>query len=91
MRTNLTIIAPLMRATFGGAAALMFILLANEFAASLLVRASNVQVMGTVLYDYFGSGLYPQVACVAIVMIGITAAGVLVAIMLSGSDIFSKL
>ena len=47
--------------------------------------------MGTVLYDYFGSGLYPQVACVALVMIGITAAGVLVAIMLSGSDIFSKL
>ena len=91
LRTNLTIIAPLMRATFGGAAALMFILLANEFAASLLVRASNVQVMGTVLYDYFGSGLYPQVACVALVMIGITAAGVLVAITLSGSDIFSKL
>ena len=91
LRTNLTIIAPLMRATFGGAAALMFILLANEFAASLLVRASNVQVMGTVLYDYYGSGLYPLVACVALVMIGVTAAGVLVAIMLSGSDIFSKL
>jgi iron(III) transport system permease protein len=42
----------------------MFILLANEFAASLLVRATTVQVMGTVLYDYYGSGLYPQVACV---------------------------
>ena len=91
LRTNLVVIAPLMRATFGGAAALMFILLANEFAASLLVRASTVQVMGTVLYDYFGNGLYPQVACVALVMIGVTAAGVLIAIAISGSDIFSKL
>ena len=91
LRTNLTVIAPLMRATFGGAAALMFILLANEFAASLLVRATNVQVMGTVLYDYYGSGLYPQVACVALIMIGVTAAGVFVAILISGSDVFSKL
>lgn len=91
LRTNLTVIAPLMRATFGGAAALMFILLANEFAASLLVRATTVQVMGTLLYDYYGSGLYPQVACVALVMIGVTAAGVLVALLISGSDIFSKL
>jgi len=91
IRTNLSILAPLMRATFGGAAALMFILLANEFAASLLVRASNVQVMGTVLYDYYGSGLYPQVACLALVMIGVTATGVALAILLSGSDIFRRL
>ena len=91
LRTNLTVIAPLMRATFGGAAALMFILLANEFAASLLVRATTVQVMGTLLYDYYGSGLYPQVACVALVMIGVTTAGVLVAILISGSDIFNRL
>ena len=80
-----------MRATFGGAAALMFILLANEFAASLLVRAPTTQVMGTVLYDYYGNGLYPLVACVALVMIGVTAAGVMVAILISGSDIFNKL
>jgi iron(III) transport system permease protein len=91
VRTNLLVMAPLMRATFGGAAALMFILLANEFAASLLVRASTVQVMGTVLYDYYGSGLYPQVACLALVMIGVTGAGVLLAIAISGSDIFKKL
>lgn len=91
LRTNLFVIAPLMRATFGGAAALMFILLANEFAASLLVRASTVQVMGTVLYDYYGSGLYPQVACLALLMIGVTGAGVLLAIAVSGSDIFRRL
>ena len=52
--------APLMRATFAGAAALMFILLANEFAASLLVRSPTQNVMGTVLYNYYGNGLYPH-------------------------------
>ena len=91
IRTNLRITAPLMRATFGGAAALMFILLANEFAASLLVRAPTTQVMGTVLYDYYGNGLYPQVACVALIMIAVTAAGVMLAIAAGGSDIFNKL
>jgi iron(III) transport system permease protein len=91
IQTHLRIMAPLMRATFGGAAALMFILLANEFAASLLVRAPTTQVMGTVLYDYFANGLYPLVACVALIMIGVTAAGVLAAIALGGSDIFNKL
>ena len=91
IRTNWRIMAPLMRATFGGAAALMFILLANEFAASLLVRAPTTQVMGTVLYDYYGNGLYPQVACVALIMVLVTAAGVMLAIALGGSDIFNKL
>lgn len=91
VKAHLTIVTPLMRATFGGAIALMFILLANEFAASLLVRAPNTQVMGTVLYDYFGNGLYPQVACVALVMVGVTGAGVLLALVVGGSDIFNKL
>jgi iron(III) transport system permease protein len=91
IRTNLAIVAPLMRATFGGAVALMFILLANEFAASLLVRAPTTQVMGTALYDYFGNGLYPQVACVALVMIAVTTAGVVLALAVGGSDIFNKL
>ncbi len=91
LRTHLAVLAPLLRGTFGGAAALMFILLANEFAASLLVRASTVQVMGTVLYDYYGNGLYPTVACSALVMIGVTAVGVLVAIAAGGSDILDKM
>ena len=59
LRTHLRIMAPLMRATFAGTAALMFILLANEFAASLLVRSPTQNVMGTVLYNYYGNGLYP--------------------------------
>jgi iron(III) transport system permease protein len=91
LRTNLRIIAPLMRGTFAAAAALMFILLANEFAASLLVRAPTQNVMGTILYNYYGNGVYPQVACTALVMVGVTAAGVLLAMILGGSDVFRKL
>jgi iron(III) transport system permease protein len=91
LRTHLTIMAPLMRATFAGAAALMFILLANEFAASLLVRSPTQNVMGTVLYNYYGNGLYPVVAATALVMVAVTGAGVAVAMIAGGSDIFKKL
>ena len=42
-----------------GPAALMFVLLTHEFAASLLVRAPTTQVMGTVLFDFYTNGSYP--------------------------------
>jgi iron(III) transport system permease protein len=91
LRTHLTVLAPLMRGTFAAAAALMFILLANEFAASLLVRAPTQNVMGTILYNYYGNGVYPQVAATALVMVAVTGAGVLLAMVVGGSDIFKKL
>jgi iron(III) transport system permease protein len=91
LRTHLTILLPLMRSTFGGAAGLMFVLLASEFAASLLVRSTRIQVMGTILYDNYNNGGYPLVACVALIMILVTSAGVLLAIVLGGSDLFKRL
>src|SRR5262245_23430375 len=91
IRTHLTILAPLLRPTFGGAAALMFVLLSHEFAASLLVRAPTVNVMGTILYDYYENGGYPLTAVISIIMVGVTTAGVLVAILLGGSQVFKKL
>lgn len=90
-KTNLRIIAPLLRPTMAGAAALMFVLLTHEFSASLLVRSPTTQVMGTVLYDEWVSGQYTTVAAVAIVMTAITTAGLLVAVLFAGSDIFDKL
>jgi iron(III) transport system permease protein len=69
----------------------MFILLANEFAASLLVRSPTTNTMGTILYDYFGNGSYPLVAAIALVMSLITAAGVALAMALGGRDVFDKL
>jgi iron(III) transport system permease protein len=92
LRTNLAIIIPLLRPAFGGAGALMFVLLTHEFAASLLVRAPTVQVMGTILYDYYENGSYPLVACISVIMVGVTTAGVLAAIILGGgTDAFKRL
>jgi iron(III) transport system permease protein len=91
LRTNLRVILPLMRSSLGGAAALMFVLLTHEFSASLLVRSSTTQVMGTVLFDYWGNGGYPLVAAVALVMTLVTAIGVAVAMALGGSESLTKL
>jgi iron(III) transport system permease protein len=92
LRTNLQIVMPLMRPAFGGAAALMFVLLTHEFAASLLVRAPTINVMGTILYDYYENGIYPLVACISLIMVGVTTAGVVAAVILGGgSDAFKRL
>jgi iron(III) transport system permease protein len=92
LRTNLQIVVPLLRPAFGGAAALMFVLLTHEFAASLLVRAPTINVMGTILYDYYENGGYPLVACISLIMVGVTTAGVLAALVLGGgSDAFKRL
>jgi iron(III) transport system permease protein len=85
LRTNVKIVVPLLRSSIGGAAALMFVLLTHEFAASLLVRAPTTNVMGTVLFDYYTNGSYPVVAAIALVMTGVTAIGVTAAVLLGGS------
>jgi iron(III) transport system permease protein len=89
--TDAKITLPLMRSTMGGAAALMFVLLTHEFTASVLVRSPSNQVMGTVLFDYWSNGSYPLVAAIALVMTGVTAIGVFLAMLLGGSDVLSKL
>jgi ABC-type molybdate transport system permease subunit len=74
-QTPLQILVPLMRSAFSAASALMFLLLSHEFAASLLVRSVNTQVMGTVLYDELTFGSYTAVAVMAIVMTVVAAVG----------------
>ena len=91
LRTHTSILLPLLRPTIGGASALMFILLSHEFAASLLVRAPTVNVMGTILFDYYENGGYPLVAVISLIMVGVTTAGVLVALVIGGSESFKKL
>jgi iron(III) transport system permease protein len=91
LRAHLTILVPLLRPTFGGAAALMFVLLTHEFTASLLVRSPTTNVMGTVLYDYYENGGYPTVAAISLIMVVVTTIGVAVAVIASGSDAFRKL
>ena len=85
LRTNIRIVLPLLRSSIGGAGALMFVLLTHEFAASLLVRSPTTNVMGTTLFDYYTNGSYPTVAAIALIMTGVTAVGVTVAILIGGS------
>ena len=91
MVTTLRIMLPLMRPTILSAVALMFILLTHEFAASLLVRASTTQVMGTLLYDMWQNGSYPLVAAMALLMTAVTTVGVAIAMLFGGRNVLSKL
>lgn len=91
LKTDLWVTLPLMRSTIGGAAALMFVLLTHEFTASVLIRTPRNQVMGTVLFDYWGNGGYPIVAAIALIMTGVTAIGVVMAMLLGGRDALSKM
>lgn len=83
-RTTLMVTLPMMRAAIGGAAALTFILLSHEFSASLLVRNIDTSVMGTVAYDAYISGEYPQVAVIGLIMTIVTAAGLCLALGIGG-------
>jgi iron(III) transport system permease protein len=91
LRTNLRILVPLMRSTMAGAGALMFVLLSHEFTASLFVRSATTQVMGTVLYDQYTGGSFPAMACIALIMAGVTTVGLLVAVKLGGSKVLNDL
>ncbi|VFA95603.1 ABC transporter permease [Nocardia farcinica] len=89
--TTVRVMLPLMRPTILSAVALMFILLTHEFAASLLVRASTTQVMGTLLFDLWQNGSYPLVAAMALLMTAVTTVGVAAAMAVGGRNVLSKL
>jgi iron(III) transport system permease protein len=89
--TNLRIIVPLLRPVILSSVALMFILLTHEFAASLLVRATTTQVMGTVLFDLWSNGSYPLVAAMALLMTLVTGLGVAVAMLIGGRNVLDNL
>jgi iron(III) transport system permease protein len=91
LQTNLKVTIPMMRAAIGGAAALIFILLSNEFAASLFVRNIKTNVMGTVLYDAYTNGDYPTVSVVALIMVVVTGAGLIVALAIGGRSTLNSL
>ena len=90
MRTFVFVTIPLVRQTASAAATIIFILLFQEFAISLLVRSASTQVLGSVLYDQYGGGSYPNVAVLAVLMVGMTAAGVVMMLAAGGSNILEK-
>jgi iron(III) transport system permease protein len=90
LRRLLLIDLPLMKSSLGGAAALIVVLASHEFSASVLVRSVQTQVMGTVLYDLFAFGSYPQTAVMALLTCVVTGAGVLFALRLGGRGAFER-
>jgi iron(III) transport system permease protein len=68
------ILFPLLRRQVAGGAAISLAILSHEFGASVLVRSTGSQVMGTRLYELYNSGLYPSVAAMALIMTFVTAA-----------------
>jgi iron(III) transport system permease protein len=86
VRTFVKVTTPLMRRSATVASAMIFILLFQEFAVSLLVRSASVQVVGSVLYDQYVGGSYPDVAVLAIVMVAMTAVGVGVMLSAGGTE-----
>jgi iron(III) transport system permease protein len=86
IRTHLSIVLPLIRSSLSGAAALMFVLLTHEFAASLLVRSARVQTMGTVVYERWTTSSYSVVAAVSLIMCVVTTAGLVLAVKLGGKS-----
>ncbi|HXC76255.1 MAG TPA: iron ABC transporter permease [Candidatus Acidoferrum sp.] len=82
--TTVKVTIPMMRAAIGGAAAVTFILLSHEFAASLLVRNFNTNVMGTVLFDAYINGNNGEAAVVGLVMTAVTTIGLAVAMAIGG-------
>lgn len=83
-RSLVTITVPMVRSSIGVAAALVFVMLSHEFSASVMVRSAKTQVLGTLLYDQWTSGTYPDVAVVALLMVGVTLVGVLIALTVGG-------
>ncbi|MFC5751022.1 ABC transporter permease [Actinomadura rugatobispora] len=86
LRAHLTVVVPMMRGAMAGASVLMFVILTHEFAASLFVRSTNTQVLGTLLYDEWTHGSYPMVAAVGLIMSAVTAAGLVVAVWVGGRE-----
>lgn len=84
LRTHLRVILPLVRGGVAIAAAMGIALLTHEFSASLMVRTTRTQVMGTLLYDQWTRALYPNVAAVALIMCAVSATTVLVVWALGG-------
>ena len=56
-----------------------------------MIRSARTQVMGTVLYDTYANGNYPQVAAVAMVMTAVTVTGVVLAPSVGGPKVVEDL
>jgi len=77
LRTIWSVALPLTKRGMTAALAIMLILLSHDFAVSVMLRSPGNHVMGTVIYEFWSTGVFPQVAVMALVMTLVT--GVLLA------------
>ncbi|GAA1917291.1 iron ABC transporter permease [Microbacterium aoyamense] len=90
-RTLFGIALPLARRGVAAAATVMFILLSHDFAVSVMLRTPRVHVMGTLLYDTWTTGVYPEVAVLALVITAVTGVGVALTLLVGGRNALEKL
>lgn len=88
VRRFLLIEIPLLRPAIGAAIAIIFVLSTQEFTASVLIRGSSTEVMGTVIYDLFQFSSYPASAAMALITCAITGLGVVIALVIGGPGAF---
>lgn len=87
MRSLTLVLVPMCRRGIAATAALTFVLLFHEFSASLMVRSARTQVIGSVMYDVWSSGVYAEVAVLALIMVVVTVIGVMLAAWLGGAEV----
>ncbi len=90
-RTLFKILLPLARKGIAATAALTFVLLFHEFSASMMVRSTRTQVIGSVMYDVWTGGTYPPVAVLALLMVLVTVIGVAAAVWAGGTDSLKRM
>jgi iron(III) transport system permease protein len=91
LRTALRISVPMVRRGIAVATALVVVLVFHEFAASVMVRSPQMQVMGTLLLDQWTSGTAPDVAVIALLMVLVTTIGVVAALAIGGRRALEEL
>lgn len=86
-----TIALPITRRGMAAAVALSFVVLSNDFAVSIMVRAPGNQVMGTLLYQYAEDGSMPAVAVMSLLMSIITVLILTLALRIGGKSALNGL
>lgn len=67
--TTARILLPLLRKSLAAAGLVMFVIMLNEFSASVMLATGRNQVLMTQLYSLWEGGIYPQVAALALIVV----------------------
>lgn len=91
LRTLSGIALPLARRGIAAAFAIMVVLLSHDFAVSVMLRSPGNHVMGTLIYEFWETGVFPEVAVMALVMTVVTGALLAVTVRIGGRSALENL